>query len=319
MDQTYPAGNAYEDLHSSIQARPVSWHPTTYMAPPASTPFDYSIPRLEVNDGLGAYGLPLTPITYSGYASPASNLSPLSQPFLGYDQPYPCTEEASFFPPYSAYQPSTLSQQTGLQDFSQNPIDTSMLAQYNWNALANNGFNNDFNSTTAPPTPENFHSIHQLQPSFPAEESIPYDDLENLEDSGEELIGMGLYDTPEKPSVREPFLDNYRALVMQQLMGVDYQKTESTGKGLKLEEAWVPTASDEDEDGPADEDEDAESSPVAEEPADTTSQVAGMSQSNAAYDSRVASVTTVEQLVPVAVPLDLYAGQCYYNPQNGWL
>lgn len=67
---------------------------------------------------------------------------------------------------------------------------------------------------------------------------------------------MGLYDTPEiakSPSSNTQF-DDYRAMMMSQLLGASYRRTEPTGKGLKLEDAWAPPPSD---DGEAD-DEDGE-------------------------------------------------------------
>ncbi|KAK3213775.1 hypothetical protein GRF29_28g942195 [Pseudopithomyces chartarum] len=58
-----------------------------------------------------------------------------------------------------------------------------------------------------------------------------------MDDSGKELIGMGLYDLPDS------------SLDWMSPVG------EATGKGLKLEETWQPPEEDEDEDG-EDEDED---------------------------------------------------------------
>ncbi|KAF2011296.1 hypothetical protein BU24DRAFT_426378 [Aaosphaeria arxii CBS 175.79] len=75
----------------------------------------------------------------------------------------------------------------------------------------------------------------------PSEEEEAMD--EDMEDSGKELIGMGLYDLPD------PALSWSSGLV------------ESTGKGLKLEETWQPPEEDvEDEDADAEGDADDASS-----------------------------------------------------------
>ena len=70
-----------------------------------------------------------------------------------------------------------------------------------------------------------------------------------MEDSGKELVGMGLYDLPE------PSLDWSPSLV------------EATGKGLKLEETWQPPEEDDDED----EEEEEEEEEDDEQEADDTS------------------------------------------------
>lgn len=87
------------------------------------------------------------------------------------------------------------------------------------------------------------------------EESIPFQPLEDDESGGEILYGMGLYDTPDK-SYNDPSLDLHRSTLMS-LLGGAGGYPEPTGKGLKLEDAWEPPASD-------DEDEDAESDQDAE-------------------------------------------------------
>jgi hypothetical protein len=63
----------------------------------------------------------------------------------------------------------------------------------------------------------------------PSVSAADAEDDEDMDDSGEELVGMGLYDSPE------PF----STLNSSCLAG-------STGKGLKLEETWQPPEQDED-------------------------------------------------------------------------
>lgn len=72
-----------------------------------------------------------------------------------------------------------------------------------------------------------------------------------MEDSGKELIGMGLYDLPDS------------SLDWMSPVG------EATGKGLKLEETWQPPEEDEDED------EDAEDEGEEDDQDDDASSVDG--------------------------------------------
>ena len=87
------------------------------------------------------------------------------------------------------------------------------------------------------------------------EESIPFQPLEGDESGGEILYGMGLYDAPDK-SYNDPSLNLHRSTIMS-LLGGAGGYPEPTGKGLKLEDAWEPPASD-DEDDDAESDQDAE-------------------------------------------------------------
>lgn len=75
-----------------------------------------------------------------------------------------------------------------------------------------------------------------------SEDSIPYQPLDDSEEEGEILIGMGLYDAPDKAD-EDPELDNYRTSASH-LLGTTYRR----GQGLKLEEAWEPPATDDEED-----------------------------------------------------------------------
>lgn len=70
------------------------------------------------------------------------------------------------------------------------------------------------------------------------EHSNPYQPMEEKEEEGEILVGMGLYDTPEKCQ-DDPQLNNYRSTVTS-LLGSTFRPKEPTGKGLTLEQAWQP-------------------------------------------------------------------------------
>lgn len=228
--------------------RPMSWHPAGAEAiqqriSPA--------PGFDTMNEFIPYDLPPTPAVYSGYTSPSSTFSPLSMPFTGYEQQQFAYPSSNFYPSNPSntpYHPSAVDQQSeNYLVSSTGDMDTSMYSHLDWSNFAANGFE----CSTAPPTPDNFLPIQHPDPAFPPEESIPYHSLSDSESEGEELIGMGLYDSPEITKIpsSDPQLDNYRASMMSQLLGSGYRKAEPTGKGLKLEDAWNPPTSDDEEDG----------------------------------------------------------------------
>ncbi|RDW94820.1 hypothetical protein BP5796_00583 [Coleophoma crateriformis] len=263
MGEQYMAGAMVPSMDGrqiSKTNRPVSWHPS--MGAPQMQQSVSPMQRYDTRNGLSIYDFPPTPAVYSGYTSPSSNFSPVSMPFTG------CEQQQFIYPPsstafYSTMQDGDCYPTTSAALQPQNytgtlDMDNSMYSHFDWSNFATNGFEN----STAPPTPENFLPIQHPDPLFPSEESIPYHALSDSEGDGEELIGMGLYDTPDiaKSPAADPQFDNYRALMMSQLLGSNYRRNEPTGKGLKLEDAWDPPASDdgeaEDEDGEGEDDED---------------------------------------------------------------
>jgi hypothetical protein len=85
---------------------------------------------------------------------------------------------------------------------------------------------------------------------------VTYMPLEEPEEEGEILVGMGLYDTPDK-SETDPELDNYRTSTSH-LLGTTYRQ----GIGLTLEKAWAPPVKDDDDEEDAgEEDADGEEQP----------------------------------------------------------
>jgi hypothetical protein len=258
MDQNVAAGGTIQNDGLQVPAyptRPVSWHPSSHLAPQPVYQGAFQVPTPEINQ-LQMYDLPPTPAIYSGYTSPSSTFSPLSLPYSGYEQQmsYPHNSNS-----YQTNNNFNIDQTPYLQQPAQNfvsqstsIVDSSMYSHFDWNNFAVNGFES---SSTAPPTPENFLAIQHPDPTFPAEESIPYHPLSDSDD-GEELIGMGLYDTPEpaKTLSSDPQLDNYRSLMMSHLLGVA-RRVEPTGKGLKLEETWNPPPSDDEEEEEEEDDE----------------------------------------------------------------
>lgn len=86
---------------------------------------------------------------------------------------------------------------------------------------------------TAPPTPDMVYN-HQQQLS-----ALISTTQDNLDDGGDDLVGVGLYDEPSSLSFS--------------LLGGADNICHPTGKGLKLEETFTP-ADDDDEDGDAEND-----------------------------------------------------------------
>lgn len=235
--------------------RPVSWHPSSQMAPQSLYNSAYQAPAPNSQADFQIFDLPSTPVVYSGYGSPDSTFSPISMPYVAYEQQYPYTE--SSIPHYSneGYSSDLSTTQATIQ--SEN-TDSLMYSHFDWGNFATNGFE----SSTAPPTPDNFLPIQHPDSTLPADDAIPYHSLSDSEPEGEILQGLGLYDTPEisKSPPSDPQLDNYRALVMSQLLGPAYRKAEpeSVGKGLKLEETWNPPPSDDEDDEDDDDEQDGE-------------------------------------------------------------
>ncbi|KAI0840246.1 hypothetical protein F5Y06DRAFT_252021 [Hypoxylon sp. FL0890] len=235
--------------------RPVSWHPTSHLQQPqmhmAMPQPDFSqyvvpapVPYHQTDIYSGYQHLPPTPAAYSGQTSPLSTMSPLCLPYAAASQPHGTpmyiSQDTWDHTPQFISNPYAASGSPGELEAFPSFTDQASL---NWeNGLASQGFN----VCTAPPTPDEFQSFQQPQPTVPPEESIPYQSLEEPEEEGEILVGMGLYDPPNKTET-DPGLDNYRTTTSQ-LLGSTYRK----GQGWKLEEAWEPPASD-DEDGEGDE------------------------------------------------------------------
>jgi len=234
--------------------RPVSWHPSSHLVQTQMAPQPYNYPtynEMELFPNFQQF--PPTPAAYSGYTSPSSIFSPLSLPYSGFEAPpYFPADGWSAAPPMA---PNSISpgecQALPEQLAAALPQPSQMAgpdASDEWGSFVKHGFNR----CTAPPTPESYHATEQLEPKVPTEDSIQYQRLEDDESEGEILIGMGLYDPPEK-EVTDPTLESYRTSVAH-LLGSAYAYPEPTGKGLKLEDAWEPPEIDDEED---DEDSDA--------------------------------------------------------------
>lgn len=238
-------------------ARPVSWHPSTYLQLPH---LQYQQPYQQPANAnmfdqhdqyLAQPHFSPMMTSYSNDTSPSSTFSPLH---LNYPGPEPSQYMES--DGWDMSQRST-HPYPGANDYNNTtemfPSLTAAKEQHaphtnglDWNSFIMRGFNN-----TSPPTPETFLQPQQSQPAL-SEDAVPYQALDDAEEEGEILVGMGLYDTPEK-CAEDPQLNNYRSTVSS-LLGSTFRPSE--GKGLKLEETWEPPKSDdEDEDGEDSDDE----------------------------------------------------------------
>lgn len=261
-------------------ARPMSWHPTSqqlHQLPQLQQPqqqysqptqLPYVLPNYNDSELLASYQqLPPTPAAYSGFTSPASTFSPLSLPFsgAGSQQYYSPTPQA--LPPHLQQLPTpayphsqspvhgsanSRSAASELPSLPAPRVTTTSTGSLDWDSFATHGFD----KYAAPPTPEDFvahpvatkTAVVETSPKVARdEEALPFESMDDNESEGEILYGMGLYDVPD----RDPVLDFHRSAVFS-LLGGAYP--EPTGKGLKLEDAWEPPASDDEEE---DEDEEA--------------------------------------------------------------
>ncbi|GKU01745.1 hypothetical protein FLAG1_03853 [Fusarium langsethiae] len=240
-------------------SRPVSWHPSSYGQ---TSTTHQQMPALATSyspvSQQDLYG------SYSHYSpmmgSTSCGTSPLA--FSHLPLPYQSADNMA----YNPYQGSCMSQHSPAGSLAMDtrsmpatsaPVETAYSNGWDWNNFIMHGF-----VSTTPPTPE---TLPQSQLSQPAvSEDIQYQALDDAsEEEGEILVGMGLYDAPEKFN-EDPQLNNYRSTVSS-LLGSSFRSCEPSGKGLKLEETWEPPKSDDDEDDDDDEEEEEEEEEGEEE------------------------------------------------------
>jgi hypothetical protein len=248
-------------------ARPVSWHPSSQVQHAPSQLQQYislppSTPSMIADHG-NYFGQPhFSPlmVSYSNETSPTSTFSPLPTALN--------SAEAASFPSNEGWDFSQRAPDTypvnashrfsaGSDQLLANPAmgNTSPDQPFDWNSFVTQGYHN-----TTPPTPEYIPHLREMKPASMADEPLPYQPLDEPEEEGEILVGMGLYDTPEKTQ-DDPQLNNYRSTVTS-LLGTHFRPDEPQGRGLKLEETWEPPKSEEVDDA-EEGDEDAEGSPEA--------------------------------------------------------
>ncbi|KAI9794906.1 MAG: hypothetical protein M1833_007353 [Piccolia ochrophora] len=250
----------------STQVRPTTWHlasqvPASY-DPQTTVPLQYysqqATPSLDPRlDPLNLYHhsswqAPPTPSLYpnSEVMSPALPLSPSTAPYdLNEEDILPLSElDAAYstgiydsdllfdagvmpkFDPSQSFQPP-MSANTGFM----------LPPQQHWTSLTPSQF-------LEPLTSPGFDDFLPLQyPEVPWNESTEHSShvaTESMErETGpivKELVGMGLYENPDSSTADDGPLETYRRQLMTGLLGQALGGRESVGKGLKLEETWVP-------------------------------------------------------------------------------
>ncbi|KAI0120098.1 hypothetical protein GGR51DRAFT_10405 [Nemania sp. FL0031] len=248
--QDTPPYYTHHQEQARQSSRPVSWHPSSQFLD--AQQMHMQIPQVDYDQFTwampppyyakecftGYQNLPPTPAVYSGNTSPVSGFSPLLLP-------YGPAAQSSALPAYIAdpYVPAPQ-----FMPHCYKPLGSPGAAQpspvyTNPAAFFPGALPRDvLQSCTTPPTPDECQRAYTQ--SVPSEESIPYQPLEepgNEEEEGEILVGMGLYDLPSKADT-DPELDHYHTTTSQ-LLNTTYR----SGKGWKLEEAWEPPASDDEE------------------------------------------------------------------------
>ncbi|RDA84768.1 hypothetical protein CP532_1002 [Ophiocordyceps camponoti-leonardi (nom. inval.)] len=240
--------------------RPMSWHSSSYMQPvqPQRTggyPFPIGLHATADSYDMSSSGQPdfspMMAASYSNDTSPCSTFSPL--PLFtdcgrpdGWDFSSSSSQRATpLYTPTSSNgqcvsEPMAAAAVTQQQQQQQQQQQRALAPD--WDAFVMQGYD-----ATSPPTPENPPAMQSQEPA------VPYQ-TQAEEDEGEILVGMGLYDGPEKRLEEDPQLNNYRSTVSC-LLGSSLRPLEPRGKGLKLEETWEPPRSedDDDEDPPSDE------------------------------------------------------------------
>lgn len=243
--------------------RPVSWHPSSTQVSQAQRQYQqqysmsahesqYPVPNYIEYDVYAPAQMPPTPAAYSAYNSPVS-FSPVALPsYTTYELPQqqtyasPCWSMSAApvapsmpamtqaltpaFTTAASYTPACV------PDFVETEAEYSPVS---WTNVPSIGYSQN---VTAPPTPEEPTKFQQTDSVVIKHEATPLlkpDELKvEEEEDGDILVGLGLYDPPEK--------------LHGSLLGSTFKPT---GKGLKLEDAWEPPVEEDDED----EDDDAES------------------------------------------------------------
>lgn len=260
LDQLSMFYDTEQQQPTQRSSRPVSWHPSSYGQQPqaqAQQPMYALTSSNMYANQQDTYGYPhVSPML----ASTSCDTSPLA--FSHLSLPYQTADNLPYYP----YQGTSMAQQSpaSCSGMDTRQVSTEASAPHDntaygngwdWNSFIMHGFN-----ATTPPTPETLPQAELSQPAVSGD--IPYQALEEpLEEEGEILVGMGLYDAPDKYE-EDPQLNNYRSTVSS-LLGSTFRGNEPRGKGLKLEETWEPPKSDEE-----DEDEEEE---VGQDTAKTSS------------------------------------------------
>lgn len=250
----------------STSCRPSSWHC------PTLEPFQYMTPVSTIsaypcnNSNFASHNITNTAninnacsVSYSTASiSPKISSSPLLSPA--------CTTTTDsllshdFGSPLQLYStPATFESQYPLADepwmldslpqnnyFVHSPLSRDEHDYFQWNINTPGNYFLENCSLSSPPTPNDTVQSRLSGQPLMAEKCAPNYGLAKNQ-SGEELIGMGLYDCPE--SQKSPLFHHPSLEHMTKVQGIKFVQclaTEAQGKGLKLEETFTPTLSDDD-------------------------------------------------------------------------
>ena len=245
--------NVHRETMPHPSVRPVSWHPSSmgFVQPRPASTYDVSNRHSLVGyQTVDVNGMP-TPMTY-----PDSNSEVFTDNMFSLDAAATPYQSGVGYCYGSGYDPTDLRLNTAFQNgisMDGHSQMTNMTASGNYNSASSGAFSTqtwaESLSYTAPPTPDllpiqNTSDLWQNEdaklPPLPRKDS-------------KELVGMGLYDSPERSSIpMDTISDDNSTIYMSERHG-------STGKGLKLEETWEPPEEDEGSD-----DEDAEDDEIDE-------------------------------------------------------
>ncbi|PTB62870.1 hypothetical protein BBK36DRAFT_1144409 [Trichoderma citrinoviride] len=271
-DQAQQLGQQFQPgLPTSQQQRPASWHSSTNMpTPPVDFAYVPQWPPLATQYGQqGSYQqdyqqsyqptyTPRSP-QFPNYSVPAASSpefsppSPIMRNVSTNQSPLAMQQrnQQSYlagYTPRSPQLPWWLVQGAPSPEFSP-PSPMMRAGSMDWSPLAMSQRSASIESD--PPTPSGFST----QPSQPAAPEPAIQVVDEPEEEGEVLIGLGLYDTPGKYAEDSSF----------SFLGMPALPRERTSQSLKLAEGWTPPDLSENEEGEEEEAEEEEEEDEAED------------------------------------------------------
>ena len=238
---------------TDCSTRPFSWHPSTFSANQQPSSCNSQFSQRASYKSYSAYGL-------DGNTTPNSQVG--VQVYGGLSSPWHYGDGVnSLYEPSQDYQinnPRSMSMINTTNDYfdQTNSLYTSPLEQVSesypifspvpyapstWTSSLST-----FSNQTAPATPELLPNQEILV--APQNDTLEQASLPKKE--SKELIGMGLYDGPDRNSW------SFDSMLGEPTTLFASQQPESTGKGLKLEETWEPPEEEDDSDDDDSQDED---------------------------------------------------------------
>ena len=252
-------GGPQQLVPRAAMARPVSWHPSTLVHSQQRPQSSYEVPYQPSYPTYTTYNIngiptPMTQAEFSMGTAPLTyfnvdNVSGLYQQSRDYEiHGAEAVRESYFDDSYPQYISPTQQPSEGHPIFSPVPYPASA-----WTGTAST-----FSSQTAPPTPD-------VIPFKEPPQQLQNQDTQQIslrKEASKELIGMGLYDGPDRNSWSlESMLEGPTNLFAP-------GRPDSMGKGLKLEETWEPPEEEDETDSEEQEEEDGEGEAQEEQDAE---------------------------------------------------